>query len=187
MVDADAQNTAPKEARLFVAIDLFVTFLWIGALAFGGGFGMIPLMRSAVLAHHWLKIGPFDQAIAMGQITPGPVAISATFIGERVDGVVGAAVATIAVFIPSLVIIAALTHLYPRIKKIPSVKNVMVVTLAAVTGLIAGVSFLLGKTIITSWEEAVLAVLVLAIALKWKVPYWAMILGSGVIGALLFR
>lgn len=144
-------------------------------------------MRAAVLAHHWLKIGPFDQAIAMGQITPGPVAISATFIGERVDGLIGAVVATVAVFIPSLVIIALLTHFYPRLKKIPAVKNVMIATLAAVAGLIAGVSFLLGRTIITSWEELVLALLVLAIALKWKVPYWAMILGSGVVGAFLFR
>jgi len=72
------------ERAVSVALDLFVTFLWVGSLAFGGGFGMVPLLRQAVLAHHWLTIGPFDQAIAMGQITPGPVAISATFIGERV-------------------------------------------------------------------------------------------------------
>jgi len=172
---------------LFVALDLFVTFLWIGALAFGGGFGMIPLMRSAVLAHHWLKIGPFDQAIAMGQITPGPVAISATFIGERVDGLLGAVAATLAVFIPSLVIIALLTHFYPRLKRIPAVKNVMVATLAAVVGLIAGVTLLLGKSLITSWEELALALVVFIVAIKWKAPYWAMIIGSGVIGAILFR
>ncbi len=69
---------------------LFWNFLWVGALGFGGGFGMIPLMKSISLSHHWVSLETFDQAIAMGQVTPGPVAISATFIGERVMGPLGA-------------------------------------------------------------------------------------------------
>jgi chromate transporter len=175
------------ERAVSVALDLFVTFLWVGSLAFGGGFGMVPLLRQAVLAHHWLTIGPFDQAIAMGQITPGPVAISATFIGERVDGLVGALAATIGVFLPSLVIIALLVRFYPKLKRFQLVKNIMAITLAAVVGLIGGVTVLLGRSIVSTWEEGVLAAVVLVVALKWKVPYWAIILASGLIGALAFR
>lgn len=103
---------------------LFENFLWVGALGFGGGFGMIPLMKAVTLSHHWLSIGAFDQAIAMGQITPGPVAISATFIGERVAGPLGALVATVAVFAPSLAFVALLNRFYGRLKKVSGVNNV---------------------------------------------------------------
>ncbi|POB10008.1 chromate transporter [Sulfobacillus sp. hq2] len=168
-------------------VALVLNFLWVGLLGFGGGFGMIPLMKSATLSHHWLSPGTFDQAIAMGQITPGPVAISATFIGERVAGPLGALVATIAVFTPSLVVIVVLSHWFTRLKKVLAVQNVLFATLAAVTGLIAGVAMTLGESLIHAWTGAVLALVVAIVALRWKVPYWSIILGAGVVGAIWFR
>jgi len=100
---------------------------------------------------------------------------------------VGALAATIGVFLPSLVIIALLVRFYPKLERFQLVKNIMAITLAAVVGLIGGVTVLLGRSIVSTWEEGVLAAVVLVVALKWKVPYWAIILASGLIGALAFR
>ena len=80
------------------------SFLKVGMFGFGGGFAMVPLMQNvAVFQNSWLSPVQFAAAIALGQVTPGPVAISATFIGYKVAGFPGAVVATIAVFTPSLV------------------------------------------------------------------------------------
>jgi chromate transporter len=168
-------------------LSLLTNFLWVGALGFGGGFGMIPLMKSVTISHHWLSVASFDQAIAMGQITPGPVAISATFIGERVAGPMGALTATVAVFTPSLLVIVLLNRFYDRLKAVAGVKNVMFATLAAVVGLIAGVTVVLGRSLIHGWPGLLLASAVAAVVLRWKVPYWAVILAAGGIGSVWFR
>jgi chromate transporter len=166
---------------------LGLNFLWIGAVGFGGGFGMIPLMKSAVIAQHWLGLAAFDQAIAMGQITPGPVAISATFIGERVAGTWGALVATVAVFAPSLVIVVLLTYGYERLRAVPGTRNVLLATLAGVVGLIAAVTVELGRSLVTGPVAVAVVAVVLVAALRWKIPYWAIILGAGVLGSLALR
>ncbi|MCY0881761.1 MAG: chromate transporter [Firmicutes bacterium] len=166
---------------------LFFSFLWVGVLGFGGGFGMIPLMKSVTLSHHWVTPATFDQAIAMGQVTPGPVAISATFIGERAAGLSGALIATIAVFIPSLLVIVLLTHWYDRMKTVAGVSNVLFATLAAIVGLIAAVAVTLGISLIHAWPGLVMAVAVATVVLRWKIPYWVVIFASGLTGALLFR
>ncbi len=174
-------------AAVHEVVILFLNFLWVGLLGFGGGFGMIPLMKSITLSHHWLSVATFDQAIAMGQITPGPVAISATFIGERVAGFWGALSATVAVFIPSLVIIAVLNHWFARLKAVAGVQNVLFATLAAIVGLIAGVEVTLGRSLIDAWPGIVMALVVAIVAIRWKVPYWTVILGAGLVGAVAFR
>jgi len=148
---------------------LALNFLWVGAVGFGGGFAMIPLMKSAVLSHHWLTTGGFDQAIAMGQITPGPVAISATFIGERVGGVLGAVVAT------------------ARLRQVPGTRNVLLATLSGVVGLIAGVTVELGRAVIAGWPELAASLAVFLVAIRLRLPYWAIILAAGAGGAWLLR
>jgi chromate transporter len=166
---------------------LFWGFLLVGLLGFGGGFGMIPLMKVLTFSHHWLGLSGFDDAIAMGQITPGPVAISATFIGERVAGVLGAVVATVAVFLPSLAAVVLLTHGYVRLRARPGVPNVLHATLAGVVGLIAAVTLSLGEGLVRGVGEG-LAVLLLAAAVwRWKLPYWGVLLGAGALGVLFLR
>ncbi|MHB1612083.1 MAG: chromate transporter [Sulfobacillus sp.] len=161
-------------------------FLWVGALGFGGGFGMIPLMKTVTLSHHWLSVSEFNEAIAMGQITPGPVAISATFIGDRVAGTLGAVVATVGVFTPPVLLIVALTHWYTKLKKVPGVQNVLYATLAGVVGLIAGVTIMLGQSIIHNIIGGVFVAAAL-VAGRYKLPYWAIIMCAGLAGAVFLR
>jgi chromate transporter len=82
---------------------IFATFFKIGLFAFGGGFTAIPLIQNVVVdGMHWLDLTAFRDGIALGQITPGPVFITATFIGYKVKGIIGAIMATIGIFTPSL-------------------------------------------------------------------------------------
>ena len=89
-----------------IYLQLFLNFLMIGALSFGGGYGMISLVRETVLGHGWLTEGEFLSFIAVSESTPGPLAVNmATFIGSSQAGLPGALVATLGVVLPSFVII----------------------------------------------------------------------------------
>ncbi|MCL6564616.1 MAG: chromate transporter [Firmicutes bacterium] len=166
---------------------LWWNFLWVGALGFGGGFGMLPLMRAVSLSHHWVNAAGFDQAVAFGQITPGPVAIGATFIGERAAGWIGAAISTLAVFLPSASIMAALVVSWPRVRRWPWIHTVMATALAAVVGLIAAVSLNLAFSLVRTLLDAALAAAAFLASRRFSVPYWAIVLGAAGIGALAFK
>jgi chromate transporter len=123
MVSSTLKDRMLSVAPLGIAIPLLVkfglllticaVFMRIGSITFGGGFVMIPLIEAeAVNNHHWLTHQEFADATALGQITPGPVLVTATFIGYRVAGTLGALVATVSIFLPSfLMTIAAGTSL----------------------------------------------------------------------------
>lgn len=130
---------------LSTAAELFSSFFQVGLFGFGGGFALIPLMRTVVLGHHWLTPSQFLAAIAIGQATPGPVAISATFVGFRVAGLVGAFAATVGIFAPSVILTAALMAAYRYVRHYPAFHTVLRAVLAAVVGLIAGVTWKLGS------------------------------------------
>jgi len=134
--------------------ELMGTFLGIGATAFGGGFGSIPLIQSQVVdAHGWLTTKEFVDGIALGQITPGPVFITATFIGYRVAGVIGAIVATLGVFIPSLTAMILLADLHGRIQGHKAVQAVIKGLQAGFIGLIASVAMQFALKSLLSWQE----------------------------------
>src|SRR6185369_16778469 len=103
----------PLLAKLGLLLTLSTIFLRIGSVTFGGGLVMVPLIESEVVnTHHWLTHQEFADAFALGQITPGPVLITATFVGYRVAGTLGALVATISIFLPAfLMTIAAASSL----------------------------------------------------------------------------
>ena len=92
----------PVFAKLISLWQLITIFLRVGSVTFGGGFVMIPQIENDVVdVQHWMSHQTFADGMAFGQITPGPVMITATFIGYKVAGLVGAVVATIAAFLPS--------------------------------------------------------------------------------------
>ena len=91
---------------ILTLLDIFVTFLGIGAVAFGGGYGMVPLVRSIIVEKGWLTTQEISNIIAISESTPGPIAINmATYVGSIHGGIIGSILATIGVVIPAFVII----------------------------------------------------------------------------------
>ena len=99
------------------AIDLAGIFIKIGAIIFGGGYGAIPFIKNEVCnVRPWLTPKEFLDGVALGQMTPGPVAITATFVGFKVMGIPGAIIATIGIFLPSFLMLMVLIKIYRKIR-----------------------------------------------------------------------
>jgi chromate transporter len=125
---------------------LFLFFLKAGAFVFGSGLAIVPFLYGGVVGRfHWLTERQFVDAVAVAMITPGPVVITAGFIGYLVAGAAGAAVAAIAVFVPPYLIVIAGAPYYRRFARNPQVKAFVQGVTAAAVGAIAGAVFILGK------------------------------------------
>ena len=108
------------------------TFLKIGVVSFGGGYAMIPILQwDVVNAWHWLTLKQFMDGILLEFITPGPIIILATFVGYRGYGLLGAGVATMAIFLPPILLIIFLTPYYQRLKEARWMRPVIQGILAA--------------------------------------------------------
>ncbi|MBR5529626.1 MAG: chromate transporter [Oscillospiraceae bacterium] len=128
---------------------LFLTFFKIGGFTFGGGYAMIPLIqRETVENHKWVTDDDILEIIAIAESTPGPIAInSATFVGYRTAGVLGAMCATLGVVLPSFVIILAISFVLRQFQEIKAVQY-------AFNGIRAGVLALLFKALWTMYKKA---------------------------------
>ena len=134
-----------------IYLSLFLTFLKIGAVSFGGGYGMLALIRETVVGNGWLTEAELLNFIAVSESTPGPIAINmATFIGASQGGVLGAACATCGVILPSFVIILVVSALLKNFIRYKGVQAALsgirpaVVALIVATGLILTMETLLG-------------------------------------------
>lgn len=124
-----------------IYLQLFLTFLEIGAVAFGGGYAMIPLMRDNVLAHGWLSEAEILNMIAVAESTPGPIAVNmATFVGASQGGLLGSAVATLGVVLPAFVIMLVIAALLKNFLEYKGVKAVMRCIRPCAIALILGTS-----------------------------------------------
>ncbi len=118
-------------------LDLFLTFLKIGVVSFGGGYGMIPLVTDEVIAHNWLTETEVLNFIAVSESTPGPIAINmATFIGASQQGILGALLATLGVVLPSFIIILCIASIMVGLLKFAGVKAFLTGVRPVVVGLI---------------------------------------------------
>jgi chromate transporter len=166
--------------------ELALSFLKIGFFGFGGGFAMIPLMQNAaVYQNGWLTSSQFGAAIALGQITPGPVAISATFIGYKVAGIGGALVATAAIFAPSLLCMYLLEKFYLKVRGKELTNAIMHGVLPVVAAIILTAAISLGKESMHSvWQIAVIAG-VAGLAISRKVSYGVLVAGAMTVGVFM--
>ena len=122
-----------------ILFDLFITFFYIGVTTFGGGYAMIPLVREQVLAHEWLSEAEFINMIAVAEATPGPVAINmATFIGSNEAGLLGSALATLGVVLPSFIVILLISSVIKNFLKYKAVNAFLGGVRPVVVGLITG-------------------------------------------------
>ncbi len=169
------------------------TVLWYftkaGAFVFGSGLAIVPfLQRGVVDDYHWLNEQQFLDAVAVAMITPGPVIITAGFIGYLVAGPVGAAAASAGVFLPCYLFVVVLAPFYRRFAQNRQIKAFVQGVTAAAVGAITGAAFLLSKQAVTDLTTALVALAALAaLVFGKKIPEPLVILAAGAVGLALNR
>jgi len=167
---------------------LFLFFLKAGAFVFGSGLAIVPfLYGGAVGKYHWLTERQFLDAVAVAMITPGPVVITAGFIGYVVAGAIGATLAVLAVFAPPYFIVIMGAPYYRRFAKNLQVKAFVQGVTAAAVGAIAGAAFILGRRSLVDLPTVAIALATFALLSFRKIPEPLVILAAGAIGLLLFK
>ena len=158
---------------------IYATFLKIGALAFGGSYAAIPLIQQVVVdGMHWLNLTAFRDGIALGQITPGPVFITATFIGFKVKGIIGALIATIGIFTPSLAAIILVGRAHAKIGNYKIVKVIIKGILSGFIGLLLAVVYQFGVHSLISWQTWAIFAISAFYLIGWKKDAIWLILGT---------
>ncbi len=171
----------PIMAKLALLLALASVFVRMGAVTFGGGFVMVPLIEAEVVrTNHWLTQQEFADATALGQMTPGPVLITATFIGYRVAGTLGALVSTVAVFLPAFLMTIAAGSSLRRFRANRQVQSFLRGVTPAVVGLLVAAAWSIGRAGIHTWVGLSICVVAAIVMLRFRPnPIWV-ILGAGV-------
>ncbi len=166
---------------------LFLFFAKAGAFVFGSGLAIVPFLYGGVVGHyHWLTERQFVDAVAIAMITPGPIVITAAFIGYLVAGAVGALAAALAVFAPPYFFVLLAAPYYRRFADNPQVKAFVQGVTAAAVGAIMGAAYILARRSLTDLPTVLIAVVTFAILSRTKkVPEAFVILAAGAIGILL--
>lgn len=166
-----------------ILLKLFWVFLKIGTFSFGGGVVIIPLVENeVVMKYGWLTKREFIDAVTLGQITPGPVVISATFIGYKVYGIWGAIVSTVSVILPSFVMICLATQAIKKFQENKLLANFFRGARVAVIGMILQAGLSIGKSSLIDFKTIFIAGIALISLLKYKLnPIW-ILLGAGIVG-----
>ncbi len=176
--------SAPLGVRVKPGVlDVFAEFAKLGIVVFGSGYALLAFLRADLVTHlHWLTERQVLDAVAAGQVTPGPVFTTATFIGYLLGGVPIALLATAGIFLPSFFLVAALEGFVTRLRRsswlAPALEGVTVAAL----GLMAGVTVDIGRTAITDPLTAVLATVALGVLLRWRPNALWLVLPAAVIG-----
>ena len=181
-----APGTAPGIAGAMLG-KLFTFFLKAGSLTFGSGLVIVPFLEKGLVQQTgWLNEREFLVAVAMGMISPGPVVITATFVGYLVAGFWGAVVATIGIFLPSFLLILIVAPILMRYRTNLNVQGFIKGAYAAAIGTILGACVLLGRIAIGDWLTALVALVSLVVLFRWKVSNPLLVAAAAVIGLIAF-
>lgn len=161
-------------------------FLKVGSVLFGTGYVLIAFLQGGLVNDYgWLTEQQLLDAIAAGQLTPGPLLTTATFIGFLLAGWSGAVVTTVAIFLPSFLFVLALNPLIPRLRKSPWSAAFLDAVNASAIALMAAVVIELGRATLITWHTWLIFLLATVLSLKFKIGSPWLVLGSGVAGYLL--
>jgi chromate transporter len=164
---------------------VFFEFLKLGAIVFGSGYVLLAfLRRDLVHGHGWISSPQLLDAVSVGQLTPGPVFTTATFIGYLVAGTAGAVVATVAIFLPSFLLIAAVGPLVPRLRASPWAAGVLDGFNAAAIGVMVGVVWDLGHSAIVDPLTGLMAATAFLVLWRARVNSAWLIVAGGLIGLI---
>jgi chromate transporter len=162
---------------------MFLTFLKIGAVLYGSGYVLLAFLRADfVVRLGWLTDQQLVDAIAIGQVTPGPVFTTATFIGYLLGGVPGALLGTLGIFLPSFVFVALSNPLIPRLRNSPWASGLLDGVNVASLGLMAAVTLQLGRTALVDPLTVVLAIVALGSLFHFKVNSAWLVMGGALVG-----
>ncbi|NLM13588.1 MAG: chromate transporter [Epulopiscium sp.] len=183
-----------------ILLKLFWSFFQIGMFSIGGGMAAMPLIQNQVVnLNHWLTLIEFTDLITIAEMTPGPIAINAaTFVGIRISGIPGAIAATIGCIFPPCIIVSLVACIYFRFKELTVVQGVLSGLRPAIVALIASAG--LSVFMLAIWGEdgfstnpqtinlvsASIFALAIFILRKWKPNPIYVMLGSGIIGGVIY-
>jgi chromate transporter len=176
--------TGPASASTPYSLGLLALyFLKIGAVVYGSGYVLLAFLRADFVERlGWLTDHQLIDAVAVGQFTPGPVFTTATFIGYLVGGVPGAVVATVAIFIPSFLLVAAISPLVPRLRRAAATSAILDGVNVAALGLMAGVTWQLARASVIDGVTAALALLATLALGRFRINSVWLIVAGAVIG-----
>lgn len=159
----------------------------VDVLAFGGGFSALPLLfHEVVRVRGWLAGATFMDGVALGQVTPGPIYITAAFVGYMAQGPAGAAVATVAIFLISFLLVLAVTPYFDRLRAVPWFNGALRGILCSFVGLLVSTTVRFGMEVPWDAPRALLAAGAL-VALAYKVDILWVVLTATALSALAFR
>ena len=166
---------------------LLLFFLKAGSLTFGSGLVIVPFLEKGLVQNTgWLNERQFLVAVAIGMISPGPVVITATFVGYLVAGFWGAAVSTIGIFLPSFLFVLIVAPILTRHRAQPDVRGFVKGAYAAAIGTILGAAVLLGRIAIGDWLTATVALLSVAVIFRWKISSPLLMAATAIVGIIAF-
>jgi chromate transporter len=186
-------SAAPVAAQLVPAASgstlgkLLLFFLKAGSLTFGSGLVIVPFLEQGLVQQYgWLDERQFLIAVAVGMISPGPVVITATFVGYLVAGFWGSLVSTIGIFLPSFILVLVAAPLLAKYRTNPNVQGFVKGAYAAAIGTILGACILLGRIAIGDWLTALIGLASLAALFRWKVNNPLLIAATAIVGLIAY-
>jgi len=179
--------TRSGDATPYTPTALFAFFLKVGLTLYGGGYVLIAFLRDGLVHQwHWLTEAQLLDAIAVGQFTPGPLFTSATFVGYLVGGIAGAAIATLAIFLPSFILIALSGPLVPALRRSIAAGGFLDGVNVAALALMAAVTAQLAKAALVDPWTIALAVVSAALLIRFR-PHPLWLIAAGALLGLLIR
>ena len=161
---------APAVASTSTLTKLFLFFLKAGSLTFGSGLVIVPFLQQGIVKHYgWLSERDFFIAVAVGMMSPGPVVITAPFVGYLVGGFWGALAATVGIFLPSFILVLVAAPILARHRGNPNVQGFIKGAYAAAIGTIFGACVLLGLRAVGDWFTALILIASLVAVTRWKI------------------
>lgn len=166
-------------------LDVFAIFLKIGATIYGGGYVLLAFLQPELVAKtHWLTSTQLLDAIAIGQVTPGPLFTTATFIGYLLAGHLGAIAATIGIFLPSFIFVALVIFWAPRLRTSSYFRSWLDGVNAGAWGTIVVVAYRLGLVTLIDWQSIAISAIGWLLIWRWRINAIWLISGSAIIGLI---
>jgi chromate transporter len=182
-----AAGLSSTEKVTFGLLPLFFFFVKVGSIVFGSGYVLLAFLQADLVGNwHWLTTTQLLDAIAVGQVTPGPVFTTATFIGYLLAGLPGAVIATAGIFLPSFIFVAASSPLIPRLRKSAVAGAFLDGVIIASLALMASVTWSLGRDAVIDLPTALLVLGSAVLLVRFRLNSLWLVLGGALIGFLIY-